>query len=254
MKYALYSGAGNTFALLNELVSAEAAKALAEACQVDGVLCSEDGESIHIFNKDGSSASACGNGMRCFVRFLYDQEIRRSSYTLVTPAGRYTARLQGSLVEVLLPPPSREVRTLSIEGSTVYALNTGVPHAVLFVPSVAEIPLEEIGPRIRHHPLFPEGANVNFVERVSAHALRLRTFERGVEGETLACGTGATASALAASRFLGLSSPLQVHVRSGEELLISFDAEWQQVSMSGPAVRLGEGTFSFKQDSPILVS
>lgn len=240
MRYTLYSGAGNTFALLEEPVSSEEAVLLCEACGADGAIFSENGFRMRIFNRDGSEAEMCGNGLRCFIRFLMERNIHREYYTIETLAGTHKAWAEGSCICAELPPPKDFHWNLRIGSHTVHHLNTGVPHAVLFVDSVEDLDLQEIAPPIRRHPLFSEGANVNFVE---PETLRMRTFERGVEGETLACGTGAVASALAAAKIFSLSSPLNMEVRSGEKLKISFTPDWKNITMEGSADKIGEGSF-----------
>ncbi|HIJ06189.1 diaminopimelate epimerase, partial [Methanocalculus sp.] len=113
----------------------------------------------------------------------------------------------------------------------VYAVNTGVPHAVVFVDEIGAIDPMKLGPTIRNHPTFPKGANVNFVEKVDKNLLRIRTFERGVEGETWSCGTGATASAAVAHKLGYVTSDCIVETKGGP-LRIHFD---ETVTMTGPA-------------------
>src|SRR5208283_5194931 len=108
---------------------------------------------------------------------------------------------------------------LSVGTQTIHSLDTGVPHAVLFVPDADKAMVAQLGPEIRRHPHFgSRGTNVNFVQVLAPNRIRVRTFERGVEGETLACGTGVTAAALIASQVHGFSSPVKVQVLGGEEL------------------------------------
>lgn len=242
MKYSLYSGAGNTFALLEEPISSQQATLLCAVCQVDGVIFPEQTFRMRIFNRDGSEAEMCGNGLRTFVQFLIDQNIKRDIYKIETLAGTHTAWLEGKQIYVKFPSPTDMRWDLSLEGLTVHYLNTGVPHAVIFVDAVDHIDLEELGPKIRYHPLFPKGTNVDIVQ---LSPLRLRTYERGVEKETLACGTGAVASALAVSKLYNFPSPIEVSVQSGDQLKISFTDDWKSVTMTGPVVRFGEGTFPF---------
>jgi diaminopimelate epimerase len=135
---------------------------------------------------------------------------------------------------------------LSLGSPTIHSLNTGVPHAVLFVPDADKAMVRELGPEIRRHPHFgPPGANVNFVQVLGPSRIRVRTFERGVEDETLACGTGVTASALIASRVHGFDSPIKVRVQGGDELEVSFriaDGQFADVRLSGPAQFVFEGS------------
>ena len=122
---------------------------------------------------------------------------------------------------------------------TIHSLNTGVPHAVLFVPDADQAMVQQLGPEIRRHSHFaPKGTNVNFVQVLGPRRIRVRTFERGVEGETLACGTGVTASALIASRVHRFGSPVQVQVQGGELLEVSFQergGDFSDVRLTGPA-------------------
>ncbi|MCC5832062.1 MAG: diaminopimelate epimerase [Chlamydiales bacterium] len=249
MRYELYSGAGNTFAILEEPISSREAVLICETSGVDGVIFSENGLRMRIFNRDGSEAEMCGNGLRCFIKFLMEHNIDRECYTIETQAGTHKAWTHGKSVCVEFPSPKDFLWNLSIGPYTVHHLNTGVPHAVLFVDSIDAIDLMGIAPPIRRHPLFPEGTNVNFVD---PETLRMRTYERGVERETLACGTGAVASALAAAKVFSLPSPLEMEVRSKEKLKISFTPDWSHVTMEGPANRIGEGTLELKEESRIL--
>ncbi|MCH9627691.1 MAG: Diaminopimelate epimerase [Chlamydiales bacterium] len=182
----------------------------------------------------------CGNGLRCFIRYLIDRAIIREKYTIETVAGTHTAWAEGPNIAIQLPPPHDIRWNLAIENYMVHHLNTGVPHAVLFVDSVHDVDLNQVGPLIRHHPLFPHGTNLNLVQ---LHPLRMRTYERGVEQETLACGTGAVASALAAAHLFALPSPLSIGVQSGDHLKISFSPDWKAVVQEGPAICTG--TFAF---------
>jgi diaminopimelate epimerase len=120
-----------------------------------------------------------------------------------------------------------------------------VPHAVLFVPDADRAMVQQLGPEIRRHAHFaPKGTNVNFVQRLGPNQIRVRTFERGVEGETLACGTGVTASALVAARRLGFTSPVKVRVQGGEQLEVSFNEDhgkFEDVRLTGPAEFVFEG-------------
>lgn len=240
MNGALYSGAGNTFALLDAPLSASRIPALCQQTDVDGVIFSENTFRMRIFNRDGSEAEMCGNGLRCFVRYLIDHAIMREKYTIETLAGTHTAWANGQDIAIQLPSPCDIRWNLTLENYTLHHLNTGVPHAVLFVEDVDEYDLNQLGPLIRHHPLFPAGTNLDLVQ---LHPLRMRTYERGVERETLACGTGAVASALAAAHLFSLPSPVSIRVQSGDHLKISFTPDWKTVIQEGPARRTG--TFSF---------
>lgn len=165
---------------------------------------------MRYFNADGSPGTMCGNGARCLARFARLAGIEATELTFETDAGLYRARVPDAGDVRLFVPDARDFRpnlhTAGLEGPVHY-LWTGTEHLVRYVADVAAAPVETEGPRLRHDAtLSPRGANVNFVQVVENGAtealLQVRTFEKGVEAETLACGTGATASALV-SRLLG---------------------------------------------------
>jgi diaminopimelate epimerase len=195
------------------------------------------------FNSDGSAGEMCGNGARCFGRFVQKLTGVQDSFTFETEAGVITARFQGDLVTVNLTVPSalrlNEQLPLAAGPQTVHSVNTGVPHAVLFVPDADKAMVLQWGPEIRRHAHFaPKGTNVNFVQVLGPGRIRVRTFERGVEGETLACGTGVTASALISSRVHRFDSPVKVRVQGGDELEVSFEQKnggFTDVRLTGPA-------------------
>jgi len=201
------------------------------------------------FNSDGSTGEMCGNGARCFARFVQRQTQARGDLTFETEAGVITARFDGARVTVNLTRPGalRLAQTvpLSTGPATVHSINTGVPHAVLFVADAEQAPVQTLGPEIRRHPCFgPRGTNVNFVQVLSPGHIRVRTFERGVEGETLACGTGVTASALVSARLHGFASPVAVRVQGGDTLEVSFresNGQFEDVRLTGPADFVFEG-------------
>ncbi len=201
------------------------------------------------YNSDGSTGEMCGNGARCFARFVQKLTDTNRDFTFETGAGIIKATFQGNLVTVNLTQPKdlrlSEQVPLSNGAQTIHSLNTGVPHAVLFVPNADKAMVQQLGPEVRHHPHFrPKGTNVNFVQVLGPNHIRVRTFERGVEGETLACGTGVTASALISSRVHKFGSPVKVQVRGGDQLEVSFkenSGEFADVRLTGPAEFVFEG-------------
>jgi diaminopimelate epimerase len=200
------------------------------------------------FNSDGSVAEMCGNGSRCAVRFAFDEGIVGKEVRFETLAGVIKAYVLdgGKRIKVQLTPPKdyREVflslNAQSIEG---YFINTGVPHFVAIVNDLESIDVKKLGRAIRFHPEFqPKGTNVNFVEREGEDAIRIRTYERGVEGETLACGTGATASAIVAyKKGIVSKKPVRVLTKGGEVLAIDFDNDFREVFLEGGVVRVFDG-------------
>ncbi len=201
------------------------------------------------YNSDGSSAEMCGNGARCFARFVQQLTGASGKLSFETRAGVITARFQdGGVTAGLTPPKDLRLRQrvgLGAGPAEIHSIDTGVPHAVLFVPDADRAMVLPLGAEIRHHPHFaPRGTNVNFVQALGPGKIRVRTYERGVEGETLACGTGVTASALIAAALRGFPSPVQVQVQSGETLEVSFDRSREpfgNVTLSGPAEFVFEG-------------
>lgn len=201
------------------------------------------------YNSDGSSGEMCGNGARCFARFVQKRANLQRDFTFETGAGIITANFQGERVTVNLTRPRdlrlNETVPISTGPQLIHSLNTGVPHAVLFVPDADQAMVAQLGPEIRRHPHFgPRGTNVNFVQLLGPSQIRVRTFERGVEGETLACGTGVSASALISSRIHRFGSPVKVQVQGGDQLEVSFQEDnggFADVRLSGPAEFVFEG-------------
>jgi diaminopimelate epimerase len=200
-------------------------------------------------NSDGSTGEMCGNGARCFARFVQKLTGAKGGLTVETEAGVITASFQGKNVTVSLTRPGELRLNLQVPltggAQTIHSLNTGVPHAVLFVPDADKAMVQQLGPEVRRHPLFaPKGTNVDFVQVLGPNHIRVRTFERGVEGETLACGTGVTASALISARLHGFTSPVKVRVQGGDQLEVSFKedhGEFADVQLTGPAAFVFEG-------------
>lgn len=181
------------------------------------------------FNADGSRAEMCGNGGRCAARFAAERKIAGRIMGFETDAGLIRAEVSGRRVKLQMTPPHGLAlsRSLTLGGKkiTYSFLNTGVPHAVLFVRDLEKIDLMGTGRGIRTHRVFaPRGTNVNFV-RVGNGEVRIRTYERGVEGETLACGTGAVAAGILSALHGHVSPPVRVLTRGGEALTIHFDTE-----------------------------
>ena len=203
------------------------------------------------YNSDGSDAAMCGNGARCFARYIQRTTgWTKPTVTFETAAGVITAEFQGERVTINLTAPHdfrlSEKVTTQAGVLEVSSINTGVPHAVVFVEDADKAMVQPLGSELRWHEHFkPRGTNVNFVQVIGPNQLRVRTYERGVEGETLACGTGVTASALVASRLHGFCSPIRIQVQGGDELSVSFQADghggFNDVRLGGPATFVFEG-------------
>jgi diaminopimelate epimerase len=197
----------------------------------DGVICIETSRGAdfrwRFFNADGSRAEMCGNGGRCAARFAVERGIAGRSLGFETDAGLVRAEVKGARVKLQMTRPHGLAlsKSLTLGGRKVaYSfLNTGVPHAVLYVPDLSKIDLMGTGRGIRTHKAFaPRGTNVNFV-CIRRGTVGIRTYERGVEGETLACGTGAVAAGILSAAHGFVRPPVRVRTRGGEVLTIHFD-------------------------------
>jgi diaminopimelate epimerase len=169
----------------------------------------------------------CGNGGRCAARFAYLKGIGGERLSFETPAGIIDAEVKGDIVKLKLTDPYHLQVNLSLPVEErlfeISHINTGVPHVVHFVNDLDQFDVFHVGRIIRYHEQYqPEGTNANFVEVIDKHTIRVRTYERGVEDETLACGTGAVASALISSWKGLIEPPVSVRVMSGETLKIFF--------------------------------
>jgi diaminopimelate epimerase len=202
------------------------------------------------FNSDGSVAEMCGNGARCFARFVQRLGWQKPLVTFETLAGVIRAEYHGDLVKLGMSAPHgarlRERVKTSQGELEVSSINTGVPHAILFVAEADQAMVGPLGRELRFHDHFkPKGANVNFVQPLDAHAIRVRTYERGVESETLACGTGVCASAIISHLAGKVAPPVSVRVQGGDTLEVDFKVvggEVRDVTLQGPADFVFEGT------------
>ena len=202
------------------------------------------------YNSDGSRAEMCGNGARCFARYVRKLTGCEIPVTFETLAGVIRAEFPDSeRVTVNMTPPHnlRLNQRLSLSGGVIeaHSIDTGVPHAVIFETDVEQSKVAQTGAEVRYHAHFaPKGTNVNFVQVLAPNQIRVRTYERGVEGETLACGTGIVASALIAAEVRHFTSPVQVQARGGDRLGVSFvgeNGQFREVRLTGPAEFVFEG-------------
>lgn len=258
------SGAGNDFVLLNAAAARRSRLTLPALARrlcdrrrgigADGLLVVGRGSrpgalSLAYFNADGSRAF-CANGTRCAAWWGHASGlVRGREVRLEAGRERLDARIEGPERVRLRMPEVRDVRlhlSVPVDGKplTVHHLVTGVPHAVVFVPDVSLIPVEALGRKLRRHPMFqPAGANVNFAA-VKGKGLTVRTYERGVEAETLACGTGVTACAVASCLLGKLRPPVACLTRGGDTLTVRFKMDGGSsgvVWLEGPARVTFEG-------------
>ena len=260
------SGTGNDFIIIDHrerLIPLEQQPEFAKkVCRrmfsvgADGLILIENSETAdfkwRFYNGDGSVAEMCGNGARCAARFAYHHRIApRRTMKFETVAGPIEAEVaeDEEFVRILMPTPFDYRSGTQIDlGGVEYDVdfvNTGVPHAVIFVDE-GEVPVKMWGRKVRFHELFsPAGTNVNFVRVRGEREIEVRTYERGVETETMACGTGAVASAIYAALNHRCSSPIEVTTSGGEILTILFErvegGVVKNVFMQGPARRIYSG-------------
>ena len=200
---------------------------------------------MRFFNPDGNEVEMCGNGARCFARRAFELGAAPSTMQIETQAGLVRAEVLDDQVRLTLTDPLdwRMGLDAGLE-QLVDFVNTGVPHAVVRVETLADLDLPRVGSALRHHELFaPNGTNANFVEVEEDATLSIRTYERGVEAETLACGTGATAAALIAARNGWVDLPVVVHCAGGYDLMIGSDEDG--TTLAGGAETVFEGEIEY---------
>src|SRR6266436_612261 len=183
---------------------------------------------MRYFNADGGEAEMCGNGARCFARFANRVAGAEGKISFETQAGVISAELASNLVTLRMTEPTDLRLNVKLpvadENKTVHFINSGVPHVVIPVAEIENVEVRLEGAAIRYHNMFsPNGANVNFIEKRGPNKIAVRTYERGVEDETLACGTGVVASALIFAANEKSSSPITVLARGGDELQVGFE-------------------------------
>ncbi len=259
------NGAGNDFVVIdNRDLGINLSKSEIEAlCDrhrgigADGLLAVEPAEQgadykFRYYNADGGEAEMCGNGARCFGRYVANlTEEKPTTVSFETIAGTLTAEMIGDDVRIAMSDPfDLEMNAdCNIEslGAAVHVVNTGVPHAVAFVDNLPELDVIKNGAAIRYHQRFsPKGTNANFATVIDNDHIAIRTYERGVEGETLACGTGMCAAAIIHHLLTDAPSPVKVDVAGGDTLEIGFekgaDNQFTNVTLCGPADFVFQGS------------
>jgi len=238
------SGSGNDFIIIDNRENVVEEKKLSDfilsVCRrkmsvgADGLILIENAEGIdfkwRFFNSDGSRAEMCGNGARCAARFAYLNKIAGPKMSFETDAGIVLAQVDNDLVKIKLTEPKDLKHDFTIDTDsgpvTASSINTGVPHVVVPVDNIDDVEVVKLGRKIRYHEKFaPAGTNVNFYCPVNEDKIKIRTYERGVEDETLACGTGAVASALVYANKTNIKSPVSVMTKSGGWLSVYFESK-----------------------------
>jgi diaminopimelate epimerase len=262
LRFTKMNGAGNDFILFDNRTGDIDLdrKQIAQLCDrhrgigADGILVLEKPTNradfrMRYFNADGGEAEMCGNGARCFARFANKVGGKKAKISFETPAGVISAELKGNLVTLQMTDPTDLQLNVNLpmvaENKMVHFINSGVPHVVIPVAKIDDADVRRDGAAIRYHKLFlPNGTNVNFIEKRGADKIAIRTYERGVEDETLACGTGVVASALIFAASEDCEGPVSVLVRGGDELQVGFEKtqhQFRNVTLTGPAQFVFEG-------------
>ena len=273
MNYSKYSGAGNDFLIINNLDDKIVDRSQMtvdlvsrEQHRFDGVIYLEESDiadfKMNYFNRDGSGDALCGNGLRCTAQYINDNKLSGNSYMTIEGVGKiFSAKLLGNnIVSIGFPPPVKiklkfKLKVQFIEWWQLINcsyLDIGSPHAVIFIDDIEkpvvkdinDVPVDEWGRNIRMHKDFaPEGVNAQFVQVLSKEnsEIALRSFERGVEAETLACGTGAISSAIVSYALRELKPPVKVHTKSGSVLTVDFkiiENKIRSLTLTGPAIQI----------------
>lgn len=263
VRFTKMNGAGNDFVMIDNRAGEVrlSAEQVVQICDrhrgvgADGILLIEPAQNgadfrMRYYNRDGGEAEMCGNGARCFARFANRVANAPDEMSFETPAGVIGARLEGEQVQLTMSEPRKLRLRLEIAAGgkkwPAHVINSGVPHVVVPVKTIGDVDVNGVGAIIRNDAMFrPAGANVNFMEKRGAREIAIRTYERGVESETLACGTGVVASALVFAATENVSGPIDVLVKGGSNLTVGFERQGERftnVTLSGPAEFVFEGT------------
>ena len=247
-----YQGTGNDFVIIDDRTNnfpKDNSKLVAKLCDrrfgigADGLMLLRNQEGFDFkmvyFNSDGKEGSMCGNGGRALVQFAHDLGIITEKCIFIAVDGPHTATVSEGLIHLRMI----DVADLEVTEED-YFMNTGSPHHVEFIKDLMEFDVFNNGQNIRNSIRYkPEGTNVNFVEKLGKRKIKVRTFERGVEDETLSCGTGVTAAAISSFLEHEMDSPIEIEVLGGN-LSVSFDIIddiFTNIHLIGPALKVFEG-------------
>lgn len=252
-----YSATGNDFVLIDDRnlsFPTDNIKLIKKICGrkigvgADGVILLQPSETsdfqMRHFNPDGSEAEMCGNGARSIIRFAKSLGIIKEKARFQSMLDSHEGMISDEWIKIKMNPVrnmdlKRQVKLPADLENGGY-LEIGVPHFIVFTNKINEVDVNKIGREISHNPVFIKGTNVNFVQIISGNRIHIRTFERGVEEETLSCGTGATASAILAYKLKKVRPPVMVAVPGGE-LIIDFETNYENIWLSGPAEEVYQG-------------
>ncbi len=255
-----YHGAGNDFIIINagKLKNELTSMQISDMCSrrtgigADGILLLEkvnDNSSYNLtmkyYNSDGTLANMCGNGLRCAAAFANKILKTEKQLKIKTDAGILSGEIiDKNNVKIEIPILKHPSKTV-IEGKTIYYCNTGVPHAIIIKNEIKNINVNEEGNFYRNHSFFqPCGTNVNFISKIDKFTYAIRTYERGVEEETLACGTGISASALTLNYSLNIPFPIIFKTKNQDTLKVESNIKDNSLSLTGPVKQVFKGVYS----------
>ncbi|MFA6236911.1 MAG: diaminopimelate epimerase [Bacteriovorax sp.] len=262
IEFTKMNATGNDFIIIDNrrnIVSADNKELWKKLCALksgigaDGVLLLENSSKadfkMRYINADGGEVEMCGNGGRAITAFAHELfQDKKETYTFETMNGSYECSVDpvhGWRLKMteLYDLDKIKLASLNIESTHALYMNTGVPHCVFEVKNILEYPVFENGKKVRYNPLFEKGTNANFFEVVSPGQIRVRTYERGVENETLSCGTGVTATAIAAAKFYGWSKEIILDTLGGR-LAVLFNQDFTSIYLCGKVEKVFTGQAS----------
>lgn len=260
MKFSKYQGAGNDFVIIDNrnLEFPKSKNIIQRLCDrrfgigADGLITLENyNETIHkmiYFNADGNEGSLCGNGSRCFTQFCKDNNLYQNPFQFLASDGIHKAEI---LHNDLITFHINDIKEIKKHNDD-YIINTGSPHYCTFRNEISELNVNEEGKKIRNSkPFFEKGINVNFIEEYEPNKLKIRTYERGVESETLACGTGITAAAICYANLKKIEGNIIINVEAlGGNLQVKFikqNTHYNQIELIGPAKKVFEGNIDLNK-------
>ncbi len=268
------SGAGNDFVIvddMNNVLPVDKSEFARRICSryfgvgADGLLLLQQSLradfTMQYYNSDGSYGGMCGNGGRCIARYAFVNGIAPRAMSFEALDFIYQAQILPNAVSLRMTEPLDLKRNVEVDvGQEVhhgFFINTGSPHFVEFVDDVETVEVDRVGRSIRFAPAFsPEGTNANFVQITGNDSIRLRTYERGVEAETLACGTGSVAAGIVSHQLRGLTFPISIHVRSGELLKVSATSSGGKITsptLEGSAHMIFTGKLLYNDTTKTIV-
>lgn len=262
LSFTKYVGSGNDFIVIDHrdpFFSLECPNTIEKLCSrqrgvgADGLIALEKSDQadyrMRIFNCDGKEASMCGNGLRCLGHYIFEQKLAENLVTIEVNEKLYKVQKNNSdtfsitlpKIEIIKRHQKITIDEFNIDYTFV---DSGAPHVVIFVENIETFPFDLIAPKIRHHAHFKEGTNVNIAQSIDQSTIVSRTFEKGVEGETLSCGTGAVAIALAATDNQNTAFSLTIIPKSQEPLTVTKDPATHNLLLQGNAYKVFQGDIS----------